>query len=254
MPSKRLSQRFKPKNSGARSLLLRPLVQAGLFLLALSSSPHAANLSDLVRQSRAILGDSPYYTSVPKLTDSKIVAYLNEGQDYAATFSWAFVKRTTYSLTVGTTEYVLPPDFQTARRVTFEDGALVETMLDSLDGTDGATWIRSAGRPQKYYVRTTTYTVIGFWPIPGSVSSTGTVVLDYVASVQTMVESNDVPFNGVPEYFSLHNALPKFVAYRYYLLSGNFEAAKVFAGDFAADVKRLTDIRDLKPNYRPGFE
>ena len=240
-------------NFKARSPLLRLIPWAGFSLLALFSSVRAADLKELIQQSRSLLGDTPYYSSVPKVTDARIVAWLNEGQDYAAVYSWAFVKRTTFGLTVGTTEYALPADFQTAQRVTFEDGAFPETTLSSLDGTDGSPWIRSAGRPNSYYVRSTTFTVIGFYPIPGSFSSTGTIVLDYVATVQALVELADIPFNGVPEYYPLHLSLPKFVAYRYYLLSGNSEASKMYASDFAADVARLLKIRETKPNYRPGF-
>ena len=236
----------------ARGLLLR-IVQSGVFLLALLSFTRADNLQDLISQSRSMIGDSPYYTSIPKLTDSQIINYLNEGQDFIAAQTLIFVRRTTFTLVAGTTEYSLPPNFQTSQRVTLDDKALPESTLEALDGTlDNSAWIRTSGTPKTYYIRTTTVTVIGFYPV-ATVTSTGSIALDYYTHVQPMKELTDVPFNGTQQLYFLHKVLPKFVAYRYSLLSGNKDMAQIYASDFAADLKRIEVLPALKPNYRPGF-
>ena len=242
-------------NLRARLFLLTPSPSTG-FLLSLAllfcgGPAQALNLKELIGLSRQIIGDSPYYTSTPKLTDARITTYLNEGQHYAAAYSWAFTKRYQFDLIGGATEYAVPADFATARRVTLDDGSLPETTVSELD-KDGSQWTRQSGRPSAYYIYTTTWTVIGFNPV-ATINSTGTIVLDYVAHVADMVELADSPFWNLPEFRALHEALPKFVAYRYYLLSGNSAASQVYAAEFAADVKRLEAISVLKINYRPGF-
>lgn len=212
----------------------------------------SATLKDLIGHTRRILGDTPYYSSVPKLTDQKIISYLNEGQHFAAAYSWAFMQRTEFQLTAGTTEYALPLDYQAVRRVTLDNAIIAERTLDALDDT-GAKWIEASGRPRYYYTRTTTYTVMGFNPSP-SANGLGTIQVDYIAQVRDMRNLMDVPFNGVPDLYPLHESLAKFAAYRFYLLTGNLPAADVYAKEVASDFKRLDEIVKTKPNYRPGFE
>ena len=246
MKNKFRARLFFPAFHPARILL-------GLALVFLSAQVQAQTLRQLMDQSRRVIGDSPYYTSVPKLTDAKIISWLNEGQNYAAAYAWgAFTKRITFSLVAGTTEYTVPGDFETVRRLTLDDSILAERTLAALD-SDGGKWIRNAGKPSTYYVRTTTYTVVGFNPAP-TVNTTGTINLDYYAQVAELVEMSDIPFNGVIELFPLHPALPKFVAYRFHLLSGSQALADVWAKEYAADIKRAMEIPGLKPNYLPGFQ
>lgn len=221
-------------------------------LLFINGWVDAATLRDLIQHTRRLLGDTPYYNSVPKVTDQKIISFLNEGQHFAAVYSWAFMQRVEFSLTAGTTEYALPADYQAIRRVTLSNAILAERTLDALDG-EGSKWIEAAGQPQYYYTWTTTFTVIGFNPAP-NLSTYGNVQVDYISQIRDMSSYTDLPFNGIAEFFPLHESLAKFAAYRFYLLLGNLELAKIHAGDFAADVKKMAEIMVSRPNYRPGFE
>ena len=223
----------------------------GLALFLSAQLGWALTLKDLIRRSRQFCADSAYLNSQPRLTDARITDLLNEGQRYTVGHTWAFVKRTQFNLVGGTTEYAAPTDFQTSMRVTKDNSVLYEQTLDALD-TDSASWPLVQGEAQYYYVRTATNTVIGFYPAP-TISSTGTITLDYAVNVSQLVNSTDEPFNGTVEFKPFHESLAKFVAYRYYLLMGNQALADVYAKEFASDVKRMAEIPKIKPNYRPGI-
>ena len=229
-----------------------PFLLIGIFLF--KADAFALNVKDLIARSRQLIGDTAYYTPMPKLSDQRIMDYLNEGHRYAAATGNFLVQRATFGLTAGTTEYFLPADYLTAKRVFWGTKLLYETTLDDLDYNSGD-WQSASGDPGRYYTRTTTMTVMGFYPAPDSTSatSTGTVSLDYQAQPNTLDSLDDIPFLGIYDLYPLHETLPKFVAYRYYLLLGNKDAADIFAKEFLTDVQTLKKILESKPNYKPGF-
>lgn len=220
-------------------------------LLFVSQASWALTLRDLINLSRQYTADSAYLNSQPRLTDARIVNFLNEGQKYASGQTWAFVKRTTFMLQAGATEYFVPEDFQTSVRLTVDGVKVYQQTLDSLDSAFPS-WESVSGAPRYYYVRTATRTVVGFYPSP-TVNSTGTVTLDYNTVVRPMGLMDDVPFNGTTEFYPFHETLAKFVAYRYFLLVGNVPAADIWAKEFATDIKRMTDVPRIMPDYRPGI-
>lgn len=222
-----------------------------LFCLSWALS-YALNLRQLIGLSRQYLGDSPFYTPIPKLSDRRITDYLNEGQRFAASYEWMLVRRTTFSLLANTTEYALPVDFQTVNKLYLNGKPLPETTLDALDA-DGVNWLLPSGTANKYYVRFATVSVIGFIPWPTSSVLPLNVVMDYKSQVQDMVSLLDVPFNGSPEFAGLHSALCKYVAYRYLLSTGQIQAADVWGREYLSDIKRMIQIIEVKPNYRPGL-
>lgn len=218
--------------------------------LGLSFS-HALTVGDLVSRSRQMIGDTPYYSAGAKLSDQRIIDFLNEGERYAAANGWFLTKRTSWVLVGGTTEYSLPTDFQTVKRLTIDGRIIPELTLDALDYNNG-NWTSSSGSPNNYFIRTTSVSVIGFYSAP-DVNSTGTVTMDYIAQPNNLSSMNDIPFLGLPELYPLHEALAKYVAYRYYLLIGNDKMADIYAKEVLSDIKRMKEIIETKPNYRPGF-
>ena len=153
-------------------------------------------------------------------------------------------------MTAGTTEYAAPDDFQTAQRVALDDAILYEQTLQGLD-RDQSAWIRQAGKPLYYYVRTATNTVIGFNPV-ATIDSTGTITLDYFSVVLLMANSEDTPFNNVIEFRPFHDTLAKFAAYRILITMGQSQLAEIYAKEYASDVKRMQEVWSVKPNYRPS--
>jgi len=231
---------------GARLWVISPFLS-----LVLISTGWSMTLRELIAHSRQIIGDSSYYNPVPKITDARITSYLNEAQHYASAHAWAFVRRTTFTLSGRTTEYTLPNDFLTTQRVTLDDVILNEATLPGLDG-DGINWLSQSGKPSSYYIRTTTVSLIGFNPTPTE-TSTGSITLDYYTQLDDLVSQTDVPFNGQPDFYPLHETLAKFVAYRFFLSVGNMQLSDVYAKEFVTDISRLKEIPTIKPNYRPGF-
>lgn len=228
-------------------------MRKGLLFLAVllcSTQLWALSLRQLILRSRQYCGDSSYATTYPRLTDERIKSYLNEGQKFASSYEWMLVRRTTFTLTGNTTEYFLPSDFQTVKKLWLNDRPLPETTLDALDA-NGSNWLLPSGSPQQYYVRFTTVSVIGFIPWPLS-TTTGTIKMDYIVLVKDMVNPNDLPYNGSPEFFGLHESLAKYVAYRYFLLI-NPQMADIWGKEFLSDHARMGKIIETKPNYRPGF-
>jgi len=230
---------------------MRFFIHGVLLLTALSSQAFALDLRGLINHARGLTNQTPYVTPVPDISDQEITDLLNEGQDFASAYSWAFVNRTTFTLIVGATEYLVPSDFQVAKRVVLDNTLVPEVTLDALDSErDG--WAKSGGKPSNYYIRSDTFTYIGFYPWPNSRTSTGAVTFDYYARVSPLEIDSDVPWNGLTEFYPLHQILSVFVAYRYYLRIGNLSLADIYAKEFAAGVKRLTEISETKKNYRPG--
>lgn len=226
--------------------------KAWFVLLLLWVEPSwALNLRELVARSRQLLGDTPYYSPLPKLSDQRIIDYLNEGHRYAAAQGWFLTQRTTFTLVGGATEYALPSDFQTVRRVSKSNIVLPEATLDDLDYNSGA-WLDASGDPSRYYITTTSYSRIGFYPAPLN-TTTGTIILDYIAQPNQLSKMSDVPFLGLTDLYVLHESLPKFVAYRYYLIAGNQPLATIYGQEFLGDIKRMKEVIETKPNYRPGF-
>lgn len=223
-----------------------------LLFLFFTSQGYSLTLDELIQRSRQLVGDTPYYTPTPKLSDKRITDYLNEGHRYASAHGWFLIKSTTFTLAGGTTFYALPSDFQTAKRVSMDGDVMPEATLDELDYNNGA-WQTTPGDPSRYYIRTTSVSLVGFYPAPES-SSTGTVTFDYYAKANDLSSLSDIPFLGLPELTPLHETLPKFVAYRFYLTIGNDKLADIYAKEFLSDTKRMKEILETKPNYRPGFQ
>ncbi len=222
-----------------------------LFFLCFWCPCQAVTLSGLITRSRQLIADSPYYTPNPKLTNQKITDFLNEGQRYAISYPWFLIQRTTFSLQGGTTEYGLPSDYQASKRVLIDGVPLPETTLEALDSS-GGNWSLVSGGPVQYYTRFTTLTVIGFAPWP-TAATTGTITMDYYCQAKDMVNPTDLPFNGLNELQVLGEALARYCAYRYYLLSNNQSIADIYAKEFLSDVVRIRSILESKPNYRPGL-
>ena len=226
----------------------RSLLFVCLFLLS-GHDLWCLDLRGLIKRVRNLTGDSPYYTTQPRLTDSAIKNLLNEGQGYFSA-QWILTQRTTFDLTAGSTEYILPSDYMATRRVQFKDHIIAEASLGGLD-QDGRAWGNSGGTPNTYFTRTTTISVIGFVPWPTSVG-TGTVTLDYYVQAADMVNLSDKPFNGLPDFDMLGESLAKYVVYRFFLTIGNQPLATIYAQEVLADIVRMKDIVNSKPNYRPG--
>jgi len=218
-------------------------------LLLWASHSWAENLRTLTKRVRLLTGDTPYYTTIPRLSDASIKDLLNEGQSYFSA-QWVLVQRTTFTLVAGTTEYAMPTDYMAVKRVQFKNSIIPEATLNGLDG-DGRSWVTSGGTPNTYYTRTTTISVIGFTPWPTSVG-TGTATMDYYVQAAELSGPNDIPFNGLPDFYPLHESLSKYAAYRFFLTIGNMNTANIYAQEVLSDIKRLRDMVDTKPNYRPG--
>lgn len=219
-----------------------------LFFLCCGEA-YSLTLQGLIKRTRQYLGDSPYYTAVPRLTDQRIKDLLNEGEKFASSYEWMSVKRTTLTLQANTTEYFLPSDFQTVRKLYMDGKPLPEVTLDGLDANLNF-WLAPSGTPNKYYVRFASQSVIGFLPWP---TTTGSVItMDYDVIVADMVNLTDQPFNGAPEFAGLHEALAKYVVYRYLLSVGKGDVADIWGKEFLSDCHRMSLIIGTKPNYRPS--
>lgn len=223
------------------------------FILLLATNGYSLTLDQLVSRTRQLVGDTAYYTPVPKLTDKMIISFLNDGQRYAIAYPWFLTNRTSFALISGTTEYGLPSDYQAVKRLSLNGTPLAEATLDGLDST-GGDWTSVTGIPTQYYTRSTSFTAIGFYPAPDSNASGMSVSMDYYAQALPLVRGSDVPYNGLAELEPLHESLCRYAVYRYYLLTGNQVLADIYAKEFISDVDRLRKIIESKPNYRPGLQ
>ena len=160
------------------------------------------------------------------------------------------MKSFNFELVVGTTYYALPDDFMQMNRLTNKYEMLVETTPENLDRS--TKWEEVGSRPTNYFIHFAARTKVGRYPYPNSVTSTGTVKVEYYAQATDLSASGDEPYNSLAEMKPYHYGLAFYAASRMALIDGRADLAAVYLGEYRAFLDRMDKEAKSRPSYRPS--
>jgi hypothetical protein len=208
----------------------------------------ALTLSEIRTEARTMALDTG--TTRRRFSDTRLNAFINEAQRQTVTESRPILRSTQIELVVGTTFYSLPSDFLQVNRVTLDYDTLYELTPEANDKT--SRWETTASEPTHYFINFSSRTKIGFYPWPDSVSSTGTVRVEYFAQTTDMSADSDQPYNAITELIPYHYGLAYFAAARMSAVDGKVGLATLYFAEFRATIDRMKSEAKSRPSYRPG--
>jgi len=196
------------------ALLYGALILASIINPAVCHSKTASELTALARN----LGRDPSATGRVRFTDAQILDFINEGQRDSVASTFCILKEYTFDTVQGTVFYSLPTDYIRIDRLISDDVRLEEKSVLKLD-QEYTEWEANVGIPTAYYINFASRTKVGFYPYPGSVTSTTTVKVEYYAQVTDMTASS-TPFNSITEFTPFHQMLAYYAAAQMLYIDG----------------------------------
>lgn len=221
-----------------------------LLWLACPILGHGETLGSLQTKTRSLAID---HGTRLRHSTATITALLNEGQRLAVLDSKALVKSARFELVAGTTFYELPADYFQMARVTLRNQLLLsEASVGYLDNRAGQGWQASPGTPTNYYIHFASRTKVGFYPFPGTSSSTGTVRYEYFASATDMSAISDEPFGGAAELDPYGYMLAYYAASILCSIDGRLDLAVLYRRIYDEGMARMKLEAHARAGYNPG--
>lgn len=216
-------------------------------------------LAQVETEVRRHIRDTASDTTLQRYSDTSLDLIINETQRDVNSQTWAVETATSTSLVASTTFYTLPTDFIASRRAYFIDSAGMRTYLteDSEESVMKSpdTERSSTGKPTRYYVREQKDgddpLEFGVIPVPTS-SSTGTVVMHYIAQPSDLSSDSDVPFNGYSHLIPYHQVLVWGAVLRIKLIEAKTNEATAYAQLYDRSIQSMKDGVGRMPNFRPS--
>lgn len=240
----RLREVFTAKKIPSLYVLLAVIGASLLFPGAASS----LSLSEIRIQARVLGLDSG--VSRRRFSDSRVNDFINEAHRQIVLDIRPILKSSGFELVAGTTYYSLPADFLQISRVKLEHDFLPEKTPEGLDRTDR--WEEVGSRPTNYFINFASRTLLGFYPFPDSVSSTGTITFDYYAQATDLSSDSDEPFGGSTELDPHGYTLAYYAAALMVAIDGKTALATLYIALYKAGVERMRREAKSRPSYRPG--
>lgn len=232
----------------SRKGYIRTLSFLLLFPLASAS---ALTLSQIRTELRVRIRDTS--TTRQRYSDSQLLNLINEAQRDVVNETWAVEKTTTdFSLSVNTTYYAFPTDMIAPFNLTSNGMALPETSLIQLDSLNqGNAWIHQTGVPQYYFVDRSKG--LGFFPVPGTVTSTTTISYHYYAMAPDLAADSDVPFNGQSNLLAYDDLLIYYPAAVIYTIENEADKSKDYFSLYTARLQLMEQDVGKRPNFVPSM-
>lgn len=237
---------------------MKKLFLSAILCLCAWGSANARTLSELRAELRRNIQDT--HTSRARYSDATLLQYLNEAQNAVLSATWLSLETTSYELTRGTTFYSLPGDYLSANYVEFKDARGSARILEEMSlkglGTNNSNWKMQSGVPSQYYVdmsSTSTNQLIAFIPIPGNVSSTGTVTVWYFSKTTDMSSDSDIPFNGKLNLIPYHMSIVYHATMRIKAIEKKTDDVTFYVQLFVQMITEMRDRLGSMPNYKPSM-
>lgn len=236
---------------------LRRLISTGLALwfgLPLAGA-RALSLSQLETQTRVLLRDTSADVAYQRFSNSTIDSFLNEGHRQMQNDSWLYQGSIALNLVAGQQEYALPADYITTVRVTISSVPLTQVSFQGLDA-NYTNWTVVQSTPTQYFIDsfvTGAPDNIGFYPTP-KINSTGSVFVQYVRQVPSLVNPTDIPFAGNSELLPYNDALADFAASRCWTLLGRNDLAGPMMAMYTSRASQARANLNKQPNFQPGMQ
>jgi len=238
---------------------MKRLLKAFSFVILLSGLAGATTLtaSDILSRARVYLRDQSTAANRQQFPDATLLQFLSDGQREANAQNWMILSSTTFTLSAGTTEYVMPDDFMATYRVWYQaPGQAIlkidQTSMDQLDA-QSVGWTSASGTPTKYYLDKSLASVyMGFYPAPIA-SSTGPVIVYYVQQTADCTTTSCIPFNGNLALQPYASSLSYYIAYRGFLTVEETDLANVYFQYWVAFLQLMHQGQGKTPDFNPGF-
>jgi len=193
-------------------------------------------------------------------TDSELFKLMTIAQIDIMNHTWALHKSTDFVLVSGTTYYDLPDELIQFKRVTIDHRNIYEKTITSLDGQfRNSRWQETGGTVKNYFMNLALDNQIGFYPFPNSVSSTGTVRIDYISKAINSVADIDIDnvgdslFNGMNEQFAYYEPLLiDWMCWQIFLIEGDMDRSDRYQAYYESRLKNMMNLVGSRPNYNPG--
>ncbi len=161
----------------------------------------------------------------------------------------------TLQLLPGVTYYSLPSNFISIVRVTIgaqNHQMMLEQSPRSLDGRSRG-WEAASGYPVYYFLNFSTPTAIGFTPWPAAATDTDTVKVEYNVTANRLVNSTDIPFNGVGTLQDYDHSLAYFAAAMMSQINDMASQGTSYLSLYAGVIKMMGSRCMERPNYSPSM-
>jgi hypothetical protein len=224
-----------------------------LILLLLVAPVHvraAETLSQLIADVRALTLDGASSTR-QKFTDSQITTFLNQGQREMMQMDRCLENSIIFTLVPGTTYYPLPNNYNNIDRVTIGSKWLQQLSVGALDGRSRG-WEASSGYPTYYFINISSRGLVGFAPWPAQSTDTDTVKIEYSIQATDLVNSSDLPFNGVNELQDFHHALAYWAAATISNIMNQPERSTYYMSLYQYLAKKFDSSCREQPAYSPS--
>lgn len=218
-----------------------------LLLAFMTPSSWGLTLSTIRDDCRVLVQDTG--SSRRRFSDAQLLRFVNEGQKDLVMWAKPIRKPYTFELVAGTTYYSMPSDFLSVERLTRSHQVLKEESIKSLD--KGLQWQTVAGLPIAYYLNHSSRSLIGFYPFPGTTSSTGTIRMEYNATAVDFSADANEPFNGIDELQPYGYLIAFYCGYRASLVDGQGTQAQAYYAEYRRGSDMLANDAFARPNYRP---
>ena len=163
------------------------------------------NYGEIKSFARRFALDNNADTSLYHFTDVLIGSYTNAGQIDMCNSSFCLEGTTTYTLVSGKREYNFESDMIAITRITLDNVLLPQKSIAKLDDSDNWESVLSSSTPSYYYIKHTTYSVIGFDVLPNTTYTK--MKVQFVKQPTALVNNSDIPFDGQSRLSSFHFGL-----------------------------------------------
>lgn len=221
-----------------------------LFLLVAASCQSQENLSDLIADARTLALD-PSSNPVERFTDSQVTEFLNQGMRNLISQKHCIQQSMLFTLVPGTTYYPLPTNYQSVLRVTLGAKAIPQLSPVALDGRSRG-WEVASGYPTYYFIDFSSRDLVGFAPWPQQSTDTDTVKIEYSVAATDMVNSTDLPFNGINELQPFDHDLAYYAAAIMSAIDNQSTMTSAYMKIYADASTVFNSVCTELPAYNPG--
>lgn len=213
---------------------------------------------DVLTRARTYLRDQSTNANRQQFPDATLLQFLSDGQREANAQNWLIQSSYTFTLALGTTEYITPADFMATYRVWYQPpgGAFLkldQTSMDQLDAQSSG-WLSAKGVPIRYYLDGSLQSIyMGFYPAPSVANSTGPVIVYYVQQTADCATTSCIPFNGNLIMQPYASSLAYYVAYRGFLSVEETELATAYLQYWINFLAMMRQGTTKTPDFNPGF-
>jgi len=219
-----------------------------------ATSDSVITLSSCTSRVRSIIDDPNTTSGTVRYSSATIHSLINVGQRIMAVNTMSIKSYATQSLTINTTEYLMPSDCIAIDRITLTkpDGkgpkVIPQSTVFHLDVDKGKEWSIKTSTPTAYYIRNRH---IGMYPYPNG--SNFTLTVWYTKLPAYMTAESDYVFDGYNQMEIHWNALASYAAAQLLMQDGNTALADKYFAEFVGGMESAVMWMNNHPAFTPNM-